>query len=111
MAADASDRLENVLSETAQPQEFELTTPEAPLSTRQLQAGIDGLRDRGIDDNVIRKIFSERKASKAEHAAIQEFKPQRMGDAWVKRLLAGGHDERRELLLISAVLSPPVADK
>ncbi len=111
MASQATDRLDNVLADKATPQPFEVTTPEQPLSTRDLQSGIDGLRERGLDDDVIREIMGDRVASKAEHNEVREFRRKRMGDAeWRKRLLAGDHEAMRELTLMSAVLSTPVEE-
>ncbi len=111
LAAQAGDRLDGVLNGTAQPQPFEMTSRENPLSTRDLQSGADDLRSRGLDDDVIREIMSDRVASKAEHDEVREFQRKRMGDAeWVKRLLAGDHEAQRELTLMSAVLSTPTEE-
>ncbi len=81
MAASATDRLDNVLAGKAEPQQFEITRRVHPLSTRDLQSGVEDLRERGIDDDVIREIMSDRVASKAEHDEVKEFQRKRIGDA------------------------------
>jgi hypothetical protein len=48
MQADADDRVENVLSGKTESQFMEITTPEHPLSTRDLASAVETLREMGI---------------------------------------------------------------
>ena len=111
MQADADDRLEGVLNGTAQPQMMELTTPEHPLSTRDLQSGVDGLREAGVREEVIRDFLRGEPVSKETRQLVERFQAKRHGDAeWVKKLLAGDHEANRELTTMSIVLSAPIAE-
>ncbi|HEU5018145.1 MAG TPA: hypothetical protein VFT69_09245 [Pseudolabrys sp.] len=91
---------------------FEMTDEEHPLTTRQLGGGIKGLREAGLNDDTIRELFSGRKAGKDEYRAVENFMNKLKGDQdWVRRLLAGDHEAKRQLTLGSIVLAAGMAEE
>jgi len=109
MAAQAEHRLDNVLAGKAEPQLIELTSSEHPLSTRNLASAVEGLRESGLSDDVIRQAIAGRPVSAEERRAVEQFRAMRLSNGdWAKKLLAGDHDAGRELTLMSIVLSSEV---
>jgi hypothetical protein len=110
MAAQAEYRLDNVLAGKVEPELMELTSSEHPLSTRNLSSAVESLREFGLSDDVIRQAVTGRPVSAEERRAVEQFRAMRLSNGdWAKKLLAGDHDARRELTLMSIVLSSEVA--
>jgi hypothetical protein len=111
MAAQADDRLENALAGKADAQLLEVTNAENPLTSRDIGTAINDLREAGLRDETIREIFDGVKMPAEIRRRCEQLKAKKLGDAeWTKRLLAGDHEAKRELTLISAVLSAEVAE-
>jgi len=109
MAAQADDRLENVLAGKAEPGLMEVTNAENPLTTRDLAGAIADLREAGLRDQTIKEIFEGTKMPAEIRRRCEQLKAKKMGDAeWTRKLLAGDHEAKRELTLISAVLSADI---
>ncbi|MCA1414474.1 hypothetical protein I6F30_25460 [Bradyrhizobium sp. NBAIM20] len=85
---------------------------DAPFqSTGRLQmiGATEMFRDLGIRDEVIRETLTNREVTPQEHEAVARLKAERMRDqAWVKELLAGNGQHRRDLMLMDIVLTSPV---
>jgi hypothetical protein len=109
MAAAADDRIDSVMAGNTEAPLMELTTDEHPLTTRDLASAVEGLRESGLTDEIIRELFSGRKVSAEEQRLVEQFKVKRTSDAaWRQRLLSGDHEANRELTLMSMILSSEV---
>src|SRR5262249_50085004 len=79
------------------------------LSTRHLHSAVEWLRESGLRDDVIRELFSGRPVSAEEQRAVEQFRAMRFSNSeWVRKLMNGDHDAKRELTLMSIVLSSEV---
>jgi hypothetical protein len=114
MVADAKpgDRLEAVLAGQRHNNTMVETVSGDELSTSKLAVAVDGLREAGVaDPDVLRQAINGFPVSRAEVAATQQLKAQRLGDAaWLQRYLGGGTVERREMTLINIILTSTIAD-
>jgi hypothetical protein len=111
MLAESENRLDAALSDKPQPQFMEVTSPEHPLTTRDMMSAVEGLREAGLRDEVIRDLFAGRKVSAEERRLVEQFEAKRKGDAsWRARVLANDHEAVRELTLMSIVLSSEVEE-
>jgi hypothetical protein len=82
------------------------------LSRRDLATAVADFRDQGLADDTITQALEGGAVSIAEHRAAQALQSARHNDlAWVKRLLAGDYEARREHTLMCIILSSPVADE
>jgi hypothetical protein len=99
-----------VLAGTAERPMIETVT-DGQLSTGKLMSAVDGLREVGLSDDVIREAINGGKNSAAIHRATQELKTKLFSDpAWLKRYLDGGAAERKQATLIAIVLNSEVAE-
>jgi hypothetical protein len=63
-----------------------------------------------VRDEVLRQAIYDETVPKTERDAVEQWLKRAMSDeAWSKRLLAGGAEERRQLFLASVVLSKEAA--
>jgi hypothetical protein len=108
--AQPADQLDRVLAGTAERPMIETVT-DGQLSTGKLMSAVDGLREVGLSDDVIREAINGGKNSAAIHRATQELKTKLFSDpAWLKRYLDGGAAERKQATLIAIVLNSEVAE-
>jgi hypothetical protein len=86
-------------------------TFDGALNTARLANVIADLRDHGLEDAHIEEAFDEtRTIPRATHEAVKQLQRQRLGDAdYVKRYLAGGAAEKREMALIRIALGLNIA--
>jgi hypothetical protein len=86
-------------------------TFDGALNTAKLANVIADLRDHGLEDDHISEAFDEeRTIDRATHDAVKRLEQQRLGDAeYVKRYLAGGAAEKREMALIRIALGLKIA--
>jgi hypothetical protein len=104
------DRLDDVLAGTATLPLIETVTA-GQLPTIKLMSAVDGLREAGISGDAIRQAVNGVKVSRIEYEAGKQLHAQRVSDAeWRKRLLAGDASARREMTLMSIVLSSEIAE-
>jgi|SRR6185437_128602 len=109
MVARAESRIDEVMNGTGPAPMMEVTTPEHPFTTAELRSAVDGLREIGLGDDVIRQVLEDYEVSPEERRAVENLRRDRMADAeWTKKLLAGDHKAKRELTLMSIVLSSKV---
>jgi hypothetical protein len=106
---DVADAVAGV-AEQAEPMiEF---TINGSLSRRDTATAIADFREQGLNDASITQALEGGAVSIAEHRAAQALQSARKNDpAWVKRLLAGDYEARREHTLMCIILSSPVADQ
>ena len=82
------------------------------LSRRDTATAVADFRDQGLNDDSIIQALEGGAVSSAEHRAAQALQSARHNDpAWVQRLLAGNYEARRELTLMSIILTSPVVDE
>jgi hypothetical protein len=111
MVAESDDRLKGVLDGTAAPQMMELTSPENPLSTRELQTWVDDLRAIGVPEEMIRGYATNQPITRELRAFAERRDRELRGDAaWKQRLLAGGKLERAQSAGLDILLLSPVAE-
>jgi hypothetical protein len=64
-----------------------------------------------VSDQVLAQVIGGEKVSKAEHDAAKQWLSRHSADeAWVKRLLAGDSEARKEQFLCSVILSSEIKD-
>jgi hypothetical protein len=80
------------------------------IPARALASEVASLRSAGISDGAIAQLLDGHAMTPYEVEAVSRYKSLRLGDPeFTKRYLAGGWAERREMTLISMVLSAPRA--
>lgn len=117
-AADSGDRIDQVLK--APVNDGFKTVPgfgyqaadqlaATDLASREELSAISGFREAGVRDGVIKEIMTGRPATQAEHDAVRRLYTDKTTDsAWCERLLKGSVVEKRELILMHAVLNAPL---
>ncbi len=111
LASQASDRLDGVLNGTAEPQPFEVTTPDNPLSTRDLTSAVEGLRDLGIDDELAAGFAKGEKVSPELYREVEKWKARHMSNAdWVKRYMANDKEAVWEMTIANMLLAAGIAE-
>jgi hypothetical protein len=69
------------------------------------------LRDKGIRDEVIREVLSERPVTQQEREMAVRWKADHMGDSeWVKKYMSGEREQVREMTLANIILSSPIKE-
>jgi hypothetical protein len=113
LAADlpAGDRFDAALRGEVPPGLIETTDGSNKLTTHKLASAVEGLREVGLSDDVIRQAVNGGKDDPAVLRALAEFRDKLFGDpAWTKRYLDGGAVERRQATLIAIALNSEVAE-
>jgi hypothetical protein len=86
------------------------TTTAGQLSTRNTAIEVDHLKQLGLNEKTIQQVFKGGSVSAAEKEMARVTKEMRLGDPeWSARYLKGGWAERREMSLLSAILSAGTA--
>jgi hypothetical protein len=86
----------------------EFQTP-GVASYLEMAAAVPMLRNAGLRDEVIREILTDKKVGRREHEMTRLLQAEKMGDAeWRQRLLSGDFVARRELTLMSTILSATI---
>jgi hypothetical protein len=87
-------------------------TFDGALNSARLAQVITDLRDHGLEDAHIEEAFDEtRTIDRATHEAVKRLEQQRLRDVeYVKRYLAGGAAEKREMALIRIALGLKIAE-
>lgn len=80
--------------------------PEIPDSSLlQMATAAGWLRDLGLSENVVEETLSGKAARPKEVALAKQWRADHEADPeWVKRLLAGGDKEKRELALANIII-------
>jgi hypothetical protein len=103
--AKGESRLDKIIAGKAQVEMGEVTTS-GEISTANAIKTVETLRDAGLTDPQIKQALSGAPVSKAEYEAVRIIKSDRLGNReWTQRYLAGGAQERREMLLINTIIS------
>jgi hypothetical protein len=73
---------------------------------------IRGVREQvDVSDGVLAQVIGGEKVSKAEHDAAKQWLSRHSSDeSWVKRLLSGDSEARKEHFLVSVILSSEIKD-
>jgi hypothetical protein len=80
------------------------------ITTRAMAVEVAALRESGLNDDTIAQVINGTPAGPAEVEMARRFREMRMSDpAWTARYLKGGWAERREMHLISAIISGAAA--
>jgi hypothetical protein len=109
MAAQAESRLDDVLAGRGEATMMEVTTPEHPLTTRELAAAVASLREDGLSDATIRQVINGEPVSREEQRIAEQAIARLMGDKeWTAKLMAGGVAERRDFQLLCIIKNSPV---
>jgi hypothetical protein len=88
-----------------------VTSGPTALTPRRLQNVVGELFAAGLDERSVEQIVDgERVTAKEYEAALQTRERLRNDPEWIRRLFAGGHEERRQHLLLSAILSADIKD-
>jgi hypothetical protein len=79
---------------------------------RNVRSFIAGVKDSvDVSDGVLAQVIGGEKVSKAEHDAAKQWLSRHSSDqAWVKRLLSGDSEARKEHFLCSVILSSEIKD-
>jgi hypothetical protein len=87
------------------------TVVSGELSSNALRREVAALRDAGFGADVIKQVVEGgAPVSPAEREMATRYRAMRLGDAaWVDRYMKGGLAERREMTLISTILSGAAA--
>jgi hypothetical protein len=103
---DAADAAKGVIEPT---QPLIEVTVDGGIPRRDVEGMAQTLRESGFDSGSIEQAFRGTAVSVAEASAAEALRTARLSDpAWVERLLHGGYVERRELMLMSTVLSSSI---
>jgi hypothetical protein len=102
-----SDRLGQVLSGAGAPgRAADEPTVQGELPTHDLVSAVSDLREIGLNDAQIRQAVEGSKVSRAEFQAAQTLHNALYSNPdWVKLLMSGNTDCRREATLLSIILS------
>lgn len=74
-----------------------------------LVEGLAELRSLGLGEDVIQSVVVGAPVTRAEHDAVKRLQAQKLNDqGWVKALLEGNLSVRKELALMSVVLSADI---
>jgi hypothetical protein len=86
------------------------TTTAGQLSSRNTAIEVDHLKQLGLNEKTIQQVFKGGAVSPAEKEMARVTKEMRLSDPeWSARYLKGGWAERREMSLLSAILSAGAA--
>ncbi len=98
------DKTDQLLSGTLSTEPFAMN--EAGISPRNAVESVGWLREAGVSDGAIREVFDGKPASRADYDAVARLRAELLGNAeWVKKLLSGDHEAKRQLTLMSIVRS------
>jgi hypothetical protein len=80
------------------------------LTRRQIAEAVAGFREDGLSDASIEQAMQGGAVTVAEYRAAAALQSARHSDpAWVKRLLSGDYEAKREHTLLSIILSSQIA--
>lgn len=97
----SGDNTDAVIAGTAVAPEIELVT-DGKMSVRNTMATVADLREIGITDPQIARLLKNEQLSAEDWHTVEQFKRAKLGDVeFVKKLLAGGAEEKRLLNLWS----------
>jgi len=106
-ADDTAEAIAGTATEASTPI-FETTTG-GQLPRRHVEQAIQQMREGGLRDEVIQQAFELPPITRADATMTKALQSKRHGDAeWVKRLMAGDYEARREHVLMSIILASPV---
>jgi hypothetical protein len=105
--SDGRDRLAEMIvdGDATIPPHVETVANGELTASKKLDA-IDWLREAGLGDGAVMEAFTGMVATPTEIARAKALKAQLTSDPeWVKALFAGGHEQRRQLTLLSVILA------
>ena len=105
------DRIAQIINGSIERPSFE-TVSDGELSIQNQISSAAWLKEAGISEGAIREVLEGRRCTRAEYDAAKQLGASRMKNAeWVKKLLAGDHDARRELLLLGIIKTAGYEEK
>jgi len=104
------DKADQLLSGTLSTEPFAMN--EAGVSPHNALQSVSWLREAGVNDGAIRELFDGKPVALAEYEAVDRLRADLLGNAeWVRKLLSGDHEAKRQLKLMSIIRTGGKAEK
>jgi len=90
------------------PPEFEIVA-DGQLSTRNLIAGVEHLRELGVEDKQIERLLKDEPIGPENRRLTEQYQKQLLGDVdFVKKWLSGDYAAKKEMATIKLHLLRPI---